>query len=72
MYDYNSEICYESKDDIIINEMLIVKKRVNKLIEYKQKLIEKCQKAANTLLQSKAYCAELQNREFDNVVYQKH
>jgi hypothetical protein len=24
------------------------------------------------ILQSKAYCADIQDREFDNVVYQKH
>jgi hypothetical protein len=41
MYDYNSEICYELKNDIIMNEMFIVTKRVKKLIEYKEKLIEK-------------------------------
>jgi hypothetical protein len=41
MYDYNSEIRYELKDDIIINEMLVAMKRVKNLIEYKQKLIEK-------------------------------
>jgi hypothetical protein len=41
MYDYNSEIRYESKNDIIMNEMLAVTKRVKELIEYKQKLIEK-------------------------------
>jgi hypothetical protein len=35
MYDYNSEIRYELKDDIIMNEMLVVTKRVRKLIEYK-------------------------------------
>jgi hypothetical protein len=47
MYDYNSEIRYESKDDIIMNEMLVVTKRVKNLIEYRQKLIERWQKAAN-------------------------
>jgi hypothetical protein len=41
MYDYNSEIRYESKDDIIMNEVLVVTKRVKDLIEYKQKLIER-------------------------------
>jgi hypothetical protein len=41
MYDYNSEIRYESKDDIIMNEMLVATKRMKELIEYKQKLIEK-------------------------------
>jgi hypothetical protein len=41
MYDYNSEIRYESEDDIIMNEMLVVTKRVKDLIEYKQKLIER-------------------------------
>ncbi len=46
MYDY-SEIRYESKDDIIMNEMLVATKRVKDLIEYRQKLIEKWQKAAN-------------------------
>jgi hypothetical protein len=40
MYDY-SEIRYESKDDIIMNEMLVATKRVKDLIEYRQKLIEK-------------------------------
>jgi hypothetical protein len=35
MYDYNSEICYESKNDIIMSEMFVVTKRVKKLIEYK-------------------------------------
>jgi hypothetical protein len=47
MYDYNSEIRYESKNDIIINEVFVVTKRVKKLIEYKQKLIKKWQKATN-------------------------
>jgi hypothetical protein len=47
MYDYNSEIRYESKDDIIMNEMLVVTKHVKNLIEYRQKLIERWQKAAN-------------------------
>ncbi len=47
MCDYNSEIRYESKDDIIMKEMLVVTKRVKELHEYKQKLIEKWQKAAN-------------------------
>ncbi len=47
MYDYNFEIRYESKDHIIMNEMLVATKRVKELIEYKQKLIEKWQKAAN-------------------------
>jgi hypothetical protein len=41
MYDYNFEIRYESKDDIIMNEVLVITKRVRKLIEYKQKLIER-------------------------------
>jgi hypothetical protein len=41
MYDYNFEICYESEDDIIMNEMLVATKRVKELIEYKQKLIER-------------------------------
>jgi hypothetical protein len=41
MYDYNSEIRYKSKDDIIMSEMLAVTKRVKNLIEYRQKLIEK-------------------------------
>jgi hypothetical protein len=41
MYDYNSEIRYESEDDIIMNEVLVVMKRVKDLIEYKQKLIER-------------------------------
>jgi hypothetical protein len=35
MYDYNSEIRYESKDDIIMKEMLVVTKRVKELHEYK-------------------------------------
>jgi hypothetical protein len=47
MYDYNSEIHYESKNDIIMNEMFVVTKRMKELIEYKQKLIERWQKAAN-------------------------
>jgi hypothetical protein len=47
MYDYNSEIRYESKDDIIMSEMFVVTKRVRNLIEYRQKLIERWQKAAN-------------------------
>jgi hypothetical protein len=47
MYDYNSEIRYESENDITMNEMFIVTKRVKKLHEYKQKLIEKWQKTAN-------------------------
>jgi sulfur relay (sulfurtransferase) DsrC/TusE family protein len=47
MYDYNSEIRYESKNDIIMNEMLVATKRVKNLIEYRQKLIERWQKAAN-------------------------
>ncbi len=47
MYDYNSEIRYESKDDIIMKKMFVVTKRVKKLHEYKQKLIEKWQKTTN-------------------------
>jgi hypothetical protein len=47
MYDYNSEIRYESKDDIIMSEVFVVTKRVRDLIEYRQKLIERWQKAAN-------------------------
>jgi hypothetical protein len=47
MYDYNSEIRYESKNDIIMNEMFVATKRVKKLLEYKQKLIKRWQKAAN-------------------------
>jgi hypothetical protein len=47
MYDYNFEIHYESKKDIIMSQIFIVTKRVKKLIEYEQKLIEKQQKAAN-------------------------
>ncbi len=47
MYDYNFKIRYELKNDIIMNEMFIATKCVKKLIEYKQKLIEKWQKAAN-------------------------
>jgi hypothetical protein len=41
MYDYNSEIRYESEDDIIMNKVFVVTKRVKDLIEYRQKLIEK-------------------------------
>jgi hypothetical protein len=41
MYDYNSEIRYESKDDIIMKEVLVVTKRVKEQHEYRQKLIEK-------------------------------
>jgi hypothetical protein len=41
MYDYNSKIRYESKNDIIMNEIFIVTKRVKKLHEYKQNLIER-------------------------------
>jgi hypothetical protein len=41
MYDYNAEIRYKSEDDIIMNEMSVVAKRVKELIEYKQKLIER-------------------------------
>jgi hypothetical protein len=41
MYDYNFEIHYESKDDIIMSEMFVASKRVKELIEYKQKLIER-------------------------------
>ncbi len=37
MYDYNSEIRYESKDDIIMKRMFVATKRVKELIEYKQK-----------------------------------
>jgi hypothetical protein len=40
MYHYNSEIRYESEDDIIMKKMLVVTKRVKELHEYKQKLIE--------------------------------
>jgi hypothetical protein len=47
MYDYNSEIRYESKDDIIMSEVFVATKRVRELIEYRQKLIERWQKAAN-------------------------
>jgi hypothetical protein len=47
MYDYNFKIRYELKNDIIMKEMLVVTKRVKELHEYKQKLIEKWQKAAN-------------------------
>ncbi len=35
MYDYNSEIRYESKDDIIMKKVLVVTKRVKELHEYK-------------------------------------
>jgi hypothetical protein len=41
MYDYNSEIRYESEDDIVMKEVLVVTKRVKELHEYRQKLIEK-------------------------------
>jgi hypothetical protein len=41
MYDYNFEIRYESKNDIIMSEMFIATKRVKNLIEYKQKLFER-------------------------------
>jgi hypothetical protein len=41
MYDYNFEIRYEAKDDIIMNEVLVVTKRVKELHEYRQKLIER-------------------------------
>jgi hypothetical protein len=47
MYDYNFEIRYESKNDIIMNEMLVATKCVRNLIEYRQKLIERWQKTAN-------------------------
>ncbi len=47
MYDYDFEIRYESKNDIIMKKMLVITKRVKELHEYKQKLIEKWQKAAN-------------------------
>jgi hypothetical protein len=47
MYDYNSEIRYESENDIIMNEMFVVTKRVKKFIEYRQKWVERWQKAAN-------------------------
>jgi hypothetical protein len=47
MYDYNSEIRYELKNDIIIKRMLVVTKCVKELHEYKQKLIEKWQKTTN-------------------------
>jgi rRNA-processing protein FCF1 len=47
MYDYNFEIRYESKNDIIMKKMLVVTKCVKKLHEYKQKLIKKWQKTAN-------------------------
>jgi hypothetical protein len=47
MYDYNFEIRYESKNDIIMKKMLVVTKRVKELHEYKQKLIEKWQKTTN-------------------------
>jgi hypothetical protein len=32
----------------------------------------KSNKCSSQRLQSKAYCAELQDKELDNVVYQKH
>jgi hypothetical protein len=41
MYDYNSEIRYESEDDTIMSEVLVATKRVRELLEYKQKLIER-------------------------------
>jgi hypothetical protein len=41
MYDYNSEIRYESENDIIMNEVLVATKRVRELLEYRQKLIER-------------------------------
>jgi hypothetical protein len=41
MYDYNSEIRYESEDDIIMKKVLVVTKRVKELHEYRQKLIER-------------------------------
>jgi hypothetical protein len=47
MYDYNFKIRYESKNDIIMSDVLVVTKRVRDLIEYRQKLIERWQKAAN-------------------------
>jgi hypothetical protein len=47
MYDYNSEIRYESENDIIMNEIFVVTKRVKNLIEYRQKLIERWQKTTN-------------------------
>ncbi len=47
MYDYNSEIRYESEDDISMKEVFVVTKRVKELHEYKQKLIEIWQKATN-------------------------
>jgi hypothetical protein len=47
MYDYNSEIRYESKDDIIMKRMLVVTKRVKELHKYREKLIERWQKVTN-------------------------
>jgi hypothetical protein len=47
MYDYNFEIRYESKDDTIMNEVLVATKRVRELLKYRQKLIKRWQKAAN-------------------------
>jgi hypothetical protein len=47
MYDYNFEFRYELKDDIIMNKVLVVTKYVKELIKYKQKLIERWQKATN-------------------------
>jgi hypothetical protein len=35
MYDYNFEIRYESKNDIIMSEMFVVAKCVKELVEYK-------------------------------------
>jgi hypothetical protein len=47
MYDYNFKFRYELKNDIIMNEMLVVIKCVKELIKYKQKMIKKWQKATN-------------------------
>jgi hypothetical protein len=41
MYVYNSEIRYESKNDIIMSEIFVATKRVRNLIEYRQKLIKR-------------------------------
>ncbi len=40
MYDYNSEIRYENEKSVR-EDVLAVTKRVKKLIEYRQKLIER-------------------------------
>jgi hypothetical protein len=32
----------------------------------------KSSECSSQILQSKTYCVDIQNKEFDNVVYQKH